>query len=302
MAMTVRLCIGMMALVTMTTVTGCSSTPEPESGEAVDARLADLVRDGTSAPLGEVVEGHWDRAAFFHEGVTAERVNSVVGSEAISDRWTASPALLVAGAARRRRRGRRRQGGASADPGPGQRRHGPGLLPRCDGVGVDRHRDAHGAMSTAIRRIGLMLVLGLVVVLGSACGASSDDDRHVADKHVDERGTRSDVEPLTQRFPDLGDPVSATWQSGTLGDSRTAPGPSTYWIDAAVTVEPEVADSLRAQPSPDGDRPMHLVDAVGDELGDGTFDEVALAGPDTWQVDAWVAADRDVVVISARGQ
>ena len=96
--------------------------------------------------------------------------------------------------------------------------------------------------------------------------------------------------------------MSATWQSGTLGDSRTAPGPATYWIDAAVTVEPEVADSLRAQPSPDGDRPMHLVDAVGDELGDGTFDEVALAGPDTWQVDAWVAADRDVVVISARGQ
>ena len=95
MAMTVRLCIGMMALVTMTTVTGCSSTPEPESGEAVDARLAELVRDDTSAPLGEVVEGHWDRAAFFHEGVTAERVNSVVGSEAISDRWTASPALLV---------------------------------------------------------------------------------------------------------------------------------------------------------------------------------------------------------------
>ena len=95
MAMTVRLCIGMMALVTMTTVTGCSSTPEPESGEAVDARLAELVRDDTSAPLGEVVEGHWDRAAFFHEGFTAERVNSVVASEAISDRWTASPALLV---------------------------------------------------------------------------------------------------------------------------------------------------------------------------------------------------------------
>lgn len=95
--MTVRLCIGMMALVTMTTVTGCSSTPEPEpeSGEAVDARLAELVRDGTSAPLGEVVEGHWDRAAFFHEGVTAERVHSVSASEAISDRWTASPALLV---------------------------------------------------------------------------------------------------------------------------------------------------------------------------------------------------------------
>ncbi|MFF5323013.1 hypothetical protein ACFY2Y_04685 [Janibacter hoylei] len=95
MAMTVSLCIGMMALVTMTTVTGCSSTPEPEPGAAVDARLAELVRDGTSAPLGEVVERHWDRAAFFHEGVTAERVNSVVASEAISDRWTASPALLV---------------------------------------------------------------------------------------------------------------------------------------------------------------------------------------------------------------
>ena len=71
----------------------------PDEGGDVPLPPRPVVSGGLGDPDecldGEVVEGHWDRAAFFHEGVTAERVNSVVGSEAISDRWTASPALVV---------------------------------------------------------------------------------------------------------------------------------------------------------------------------------------------------------------
>lgn len=148
----------------------------------------------------------------------------------------------------------------------------------------------------------LGLLLAALLALAGCAGGSGERSPSEATKRVDERGTRTDLDPLTARFPDLGDLVSATWQSGTLGDDRTAPGPSTYWIDAVVTVEPEVADSLRSQPPVDSGRDMDLVDAVADEVGDGDLDPVVVGGPDTWQVDAWVAADRDVVVVSARGE
>jgi len=61
--------------------------------------------------------------------------------------------------------------------------------------------------------------------------------------------TRTDLEPLTKRFSALGDPVAATWISGTMGSSDV-PGPSTYWIDAVVEVTPAQADELRRDYAP----------------------------------------------------
>lgn len=55
---------------------------------------------------------------------------------------------------------------------------------------------------------------------------------------------RTDLAPLTKRFEALGEPVSAHWQSGTLGGDR-APGPSSYWLDAVVRVRPQTAASLQ---------------------------------------------------------
>jgi len=54
---------------------------------------------------------------------------------------------------------------------------------------------------------------------------------------------RNDVEPLVRRFPLLGQPVAAVWYSGTMG-SDDAPGPSTYWIDAVVTVDADTAHQI----------------------------------------------------------
>lgn len=151
-----------------------------------------------------------------------------------------------------------------------------------------------------MRTVGLLL--SALLALAGCGGGSGPQPPTEPTKSVDERGARTDLEPLTSRFPDLGDPVSATWQSGTLGDDRTAPGPSTYWIDAAVTVEPEVADSLRAQASSDPGPQMDVVDVVRDEVGDADLDPVPLAGPEGWHVDAWITVDRDVVIVSARGE
>lgn len=65
---------------------------------------------------------------------------------------------------------------------------------------------------------------------------------------------RHDLEPLTKRFPAIGEPISATWMSGTLGtqsDSRaTVPGPSVYWIEAIIKLEPTTADTLRLKYAP----------------------------------------------------
>ncbi|MGH3924653.1 MAG: hypothetical protein ACRDTT_17630, partial [Pseudonocardiaceae bacterium] len=47
---------------------------------------------------------------------------------------------------------------------------------------------------------------------------------------------RTDEEPLTKRFSVLEAPLEVRWMSGTYGSSRN-PGPSTYWIDAVITLD-----------------------------------------------------------------
>lgn len=65
-----------------------------------------------------------------------------------------------------------------------------------------------------------------------------------AAKHSDQ-GLRTDLEPLTKRFSQLTSASEATWMSGTFGDGRV-PGPTTYWIDAVVTLPPDVYAALTA--------------------------------------------------------
>lgn len=65
---------------------------------------------------------------------------------------------------------------------------------------------------------------------------------------------RHDLEPLTKRFPEIGKPVSAKWMGGTLGaesgSRATVPGPSDYWIEAIIELEPVTADALRSKYAP----------------------------------------------------
>ncbi len=85
---------------------------------------------------------------------------------------------------------------------------------------------------------------------------------------------RTDLEPLTKRFSALGTPVAATWLSGTVGD-EDVPGPTTYWIDAVVQLDPAVAQSLA-----DETAPQETTDApaVVDELTSALPDGPLLAG------------------------
>ncbi|CAN7259756.1 hypothetical protein LJR027_001040 [Terrabacter sp. LjRoot27] len=115
---------------------------------------------------------------------------------------------------------------------------------------------------------------------------------------------RTDLEPLTKRFSALGQPVSATWMSGTLGGE--APGPSTYWIDAVVEVTPETAAALRAaSPEPTTETP-DVEDGVRSALPSGQLLRStsldALFAQGSFRAKAYLAADSDTVVLVALGQ
>lgn len=112
---------------------------------------------------------------------------------------------------------------------------------------------------------------------------------------------RTDLEPLTSRFPALGKPVSAQWMSGTLG--RSGVGPTRYWIDAVVVVSPDVARELRGlatTPAPT----LDVIGGVAPLLPSGLKGSDALDkrfSTDRWWVNAYVAAETDTVVLVAKG-
>jgi len=115
---------------------------------------------------------------------------------------------------------------------------------------------------------------------------------------------RTDLEPLTKRFGALGQPVSATWMSGTLGGD--APGPSTYWIDAVVDVTPETAATLRAaSPEPTTESP-DVEDGLKSSLPNGQLlrSEAldALFAQGSFRAKAYLADDSDTVVLVALGE
>jgi hypothetical protein len=69
---------------------------------------------------------------------------------------------------------------------------------------------------------------------------------------------RHDLGPLTSRFTELGAPESAswvTWNSSSRDDR--VPGPSTYWLDAVVRLDPVTWLRLKTQyqPTDRGHRP-----------------------------------------------
>ncbi len=115
---------------------------------------------------------------------------------------------------------------------------------------------------------------------------------------------RHDVEPLTKRFSALGTPVSATWRSGTL--SGSAPGPSTYWIDAVVELSPAAAQALRATNPTASGSTLDVVDEVraaipaGTLLGGGALDAAFAQG--TFRAHAHLVDGTDTVVLAALGQ
>lgn len=115
---------------------------------------------------------------------------------------------------------------------------------------------------------------------------------------------RHDLEPLTKRFSALGTPLSATWMSGTL--TSDTPGPSTYWIDAVMTLDPEVAQGLRevasaaATDAPGVPRPVKTAIPAGNLLRGPALDAKFAQGQ--FRAQVYLVEGSDTVVIAALGQ
>lgn len=128
------------------------------------------------------------------------------------------------------------------------------------------------------RAIGGTLA-ALLLLLTAACthdqptsddqtGATVDTGTRIADKQGDGE-VRTDLAPLTRRFDALGEPVSAVWQSGTMSGGD-APGPSTYWIDAVVTLTEGQARTLNERYDPHRTQDVpNVTDAISAHLPGG---------------------------------
>jgi hypothetical protein len=116
---------------------------------------------------------------------------------------------------------------------------------------------------------------------------------------------RSDLDPLVKRFPVLGEPSEARWMSGTYGRSDV-PGPSTYWIDAVVTLAPEKVEQLRSAyaPTANGKTP-DVTDGMRGQLPSGPFltgDALDAAfGRERWHASAYLDPDSGEIVLVATG-
>ena len=153
-------------------------------------------------------------------------------------------------------------------------------------------------------RSSTTIALLLIAVMAAGCQTSGNGVQHKAEKS----GTgelRTDLEPLTTRFPVLDAPERARWMSGTLGSDR-APGPSTYWIDAVITLSQANTDELRSVHAPQsaGATP-DVVDDLRAELPTGTvltsegLDQAF--SHDTWSAKAYLVPDNRTLVLVAIG-
>jgi hypothetical protein len=104
----------------------------------------------------------------------------------------------------------------------------------------------------------------MTTLMVAGCGAPSDASGQ----------PRHDVDPLVSRFPGIGHPVSATWVIWGNSDRLSAPGPTTYWIDAIIELEPRRAEQLRTTAPNEATPTVH--DALRPNLPPGPF----LTGPE----------------------
>ncbi|RUQ98059.1 hypothetical protein [Labedella endophytica] len=150
----------------------------------------------------------------------------------------------------------------------------------------------------------LPVVAAIVACLLTACTTPAADPEPTASAARSGTGeVRHDLEPLTDRFIRLDTATAATWMSGTLGDDRV-PGPSTYWIDAIVTLDEADYAALQSETDAQDTTDSPAVDAgIEGELPDGPFlrsDELdALFSPDGyWSVVFLHDATRTVILSS----
>lgn len=170
--------------------------------------------------------------------------------------------------------------------------------------------DSSGVLRRGASWRNRLLILNILLFLTlavSACNPGSPQATDIAPTgDTTLYQIRHDLEPLTKRFPAIGNPTAAAWISGTVGaqsDSRvTVPGPSVYWIEAIIKLEPTTADTLRLKyaPKATGEGPS-LNQSLQPDVPAGTFltspaMDTALSNND-WRSTAYLHSGSNTLVM-----
>lgn len=154
-----------------------------------------------------------------------------------------------------------------------------------------------------IIRLGVAMALALAAVGCQSTGTTGFD----MSSAIETAKVRTDRKPIADRFPQLGSFVDAHWVGGRLGEDQ-APGPSTYFIEAVVTLSPDDAaqlasryDFTRASAAPQP--PASLAPLIKHDGPWVTSAELqADFGPSDWVSNVFVRLDDGVAYVSARGE
>ncbi|PPK61740.1 hypothetical protein V5P93_000099 [Actinokineospora auranticolor] len=142
----------------------------------------------------------------------------------------------------------------------------------------------------AVTRIAAVALL----LLATACDSAPPAPRKSGTGEL-----RTDLDPLVKRFPALAGATKAVWMSGTLGDDRV-PGPSTYWIDAIVTLPQTTITDGDVQ----GTETPAVVEGLRGHLPAGPYRTGksldAMFSSQGWQTTAYLV--ENTVVLVATGQ
>ncbi|QKW14617.1 hypothetical protein HUT12_18780 [Verrucosispora sp. NA02020] len=134
-------------------------------------------------------------------------------------------------------------------------------------------------------RTGLLVTAVLLGLTGCVTGTPDHGRPTARTTTVSPPPVRTDREPITKRFPHLGDVAEVHWQAGAAGtgDSRV-PGPTDIRIEALVVLQPgdrvSAVEQYEWQPAPAG--------------WDGTLGAALrpfLPDSGNWQVNEQYAAD-----------
>lgn len=164
-------------------------------------------------------------------------------------------------------------------------------------------RRATTSRRTVVRIVTVAAVAASATLL-TGCPAG-EDPAPAATKRID-GALRTDPAPVLRRLPGLPTPQAVTWASGVFGDLRN-PGPSTYWIDAIVTLREADAARLRAlatqpkQPPADLAEPIAPLVPAGALRGSDELD-AALAPATGWGAQAYLVDRTPTLLVTAVGE
>ncbi|MGV9415865.1 hypothetical protein ACWDOP_38715 [Nocardia sp. NPDC003693] len=153
-------------------------------------------------------------------------------------------------------------------------------------------------MKKSLRLIGLALIFSCATAGCSGPGKSGS----TADGKT--MTVRNDLDPLTKRFPAIGRPVAADWITWNNSSDRSV-GPTTYWLQAIIQLEPGVANDLRTKYQPaEPATPAGLQEKLLPHLPSSAFKTSRDFGDlfknsEGWQATAYLQDDGNYLILDA---